>query len=790
MMMANSSPTATNAPLEGLRILDFTSGVGGAYCTMMLADLGADVLKVEPLGGSPDRADDVVFTAYNRNKNAIALDFEGADFAAQLRGLLADADAVVECFAPAVAVRYGLDAKALRAIRPDLIHVALTPFGRESSAAERDADNLILQALSGSMEVTGEPDRAPVLMGLQIPEQMGGIYAGMALLAALERRDNLAVGASVDISMLDVSIGLLSYMANIHFADGSMPRRLGSSHPVIYPYNAFECADGFLTAAPFTQDFWRKFAAAIGRADLADNERYRTFKDRLRNRDELSAILNPILKSRPRAHWLDVLDVGDVPNGPVNTVPEALAMPHTASRSMIVDLEGDPHGRRALGCPIKVEYEDGSTFRPRYRTPPALGSADLISAAAAGSEPAGANVAEEAALPLAGLKVLDLTRMFAGPYCAMLLADMGADVIKVEEGRIGDPTRRNLPIVNGESAYFMSVNRGKKSVVMDLKDPVAQVKLRALIADVDVVIENFRPGVMAKLGLDYASLKQINPDVILCSISGFGQTGPMQKKISFDLVNQAMAGTMAMTGYQGGEPVRIGIPIGDLSGGIYGALGVLAALRSRRRTGRGAMVDVALHDVLLAQLGDVAQRYLATGEAPQPLGSWHVDQAPHGAYEASDGYLAISVKSDAQWRALANATGQPDLADDPQFLTSADRVAARDAIDARLAEVLRQRPVAEWTAIFDQVGVLSAKICSIAEALRLPIAVERGAVFGFSHATAGDFRTVGTALFVDGAPWRASATPPVHGQDDAWLHEHLAAENRSAGEVLAGSMTL
>lgn len=366
-------------------------------------------------------------------------------------------------------------------------------------------------------------------------------------------------------------------------------------------------------------------------------------------------------------------------------------------------------------------------------------------------------------LPLDGVRVVDLTRMFAGPCATAVLADLGAEVVKVEEPRIGDPTRRNLPLWGEESAYFMSLNRGKRSVTLDLKSPTGAAAVRELIATCDVLVENYRPGVMARLGLDHETLAAAHPRLVYCSLSGFGATGPLRDKISFDLVNQAMAGTIDLTGDPEDRPVRIGVPVGDMAGGLYVAIAALAGLRARDRTGRGSWIDLSLHDVLISLLAGVAQRYLSTGEVPTRTGSRDRDVAPQGCYRASDGWLVLSAVTDTHWCALAGALDLP--ADDERFADARSRKRHESELDALLATGLGERTVARWTADLTAAGVPAAPVLSLPDALGSALVAGGGIAFDAEHPTVGPMRNLASPLVLDGHRAGVGATSPVHGAD-------------------------
>ncbi|HWP35338.1 MAG TPA: CoA transferase, partial [Thermodesulfobacteriota bacterium] len=315
-------------------------------------------------------------------------------------------------------------------------------------------------------------------------------------------------------------------------------------------------------------------------------------------------------------------------------------------------------------------------------------------------------------LPLAGIRILDFTRVLAGPYCTMLLGDLGADVVKVEPPGGGDETRSwGPPFVRGESAYFLAVNRNKRSLVLDLAHPEARAAVERLVASADVLVENFRPGVAERLGLSAARLTARYPQLVYCAISAFGQGSPGSERPGYDLLIQAESGLMSVTGEPDGPPVKVGVAIADLVTGLHAALAIVAAIAARpARGGRGGVIDVSLYDCTLALLSTLVTSYLATGRVPGRWGSAHPQIVPYQAFAASDGYLVVCVTNDKFWRALCTCLERPDLADDPHFATNAGRVAARERLVAELAACFARRPVAEWLARLAAAGVPAGPI--------------------------------------------------------------------------------
>lgn len=366
--------------------------------------------------------------------------------------------------------------------------------------------------------------------------------------------------------------------------------------------------------------------------------------------------------------------------------------------------------------------------------------------------------------PLAGVRVLDLTQVLAGPYASMVLGTLGADVIKVERPPEGDPARRMTPLTGGVSAYFMAANINKRSIVLDLQRSDGQALFLKMARHADVVLDNFRPGVMTRLGLDYPRLAEVNPAVIACSISAFGQDGPYRDRPAFDLVIQAMSGLMSVTGEPGRPPVRMGLPMGDIGGGLAAVIGIQAALVERARTGRGQAVDVALLDALIGMQSYIAANRLATGIDPEPVGSAHPNIVPYQSFRCRDGDLAVATFTDPFWQRLAPALGLAQLAEDPRYATNVERVRHRATLIPTLEAVFRTRSRAEWYEILRAAGVPAGPVNSVGEALDDPQVRHRGMILTQDHPTAGRVQTAaGPVRF--GPPRDAPHRPaPLLGQ--------------------------
>jgi CoA:oxalate CoA-transferase len=361
--------------------------------------------------------------------------------------------------------------------------------------------------------------------------------------------------------------------------------------------------------------------------------------------------------------------------------------------------------------------------------------------------------------PLAGTFVVDLTRVLAGPYCTMVLADLGARVVKVEAPERGDDARQIGPFVGGVSAYFVSLNRGKESIALDLRDGPDRAVFELLLARADVLVENFRPGVMERLGFGFSSLQARFPRLVVASTSGFGQTGPYARRPAYDVVVQAMGGIMSLTGQPGGPPTRVGTSTGDITAGLFTAIGVLAALVERARGGRGRHVDVAMLDCQVATLENAIARFAATGEIPGPIGSRHPSITPFQAFRTRDGWLVVAAGNDPLFAKLAAALGRPELASDPRFRTNDDRTRNVSALAAELEPAFAARPSAEWLAAFEAAGIPCGPMNDVAAVLSDPQVRARNMIVSGEDPAAGRFSLAGNPVKLSGVEDPATRPP-------------------------------
>jgi formyl-CoA transferase len=393
--------------------------------------------------------------------------------------------------------------------------------------------------------------------------------------------------------------------------------------------------------------------------------------------------------------------------------------------------------------------------------------------------------------PLSGLRILDLSRVLAGPYCTMILGDLGADVIKVEPPE-GDETRGwGPPLLGGESAYYLCVNRNKRGMILDLKNPDGQKVVRELASRSDVLVENFRPGTLERFGLDPAALRGENPGLVTCSISGFGQTGPRRDQPGYDFMIQAMGGVMSFTGEPGGQPIKVGVAVTDVIAGLYAVIAIQGALAQRQKTSQGQQLDISLFDTQLAWLVNVGSNYLVSGESPKRYGNAHANIVPYQSFSARDGYFCLTVGNDRQFIKLCELMGHPEWSNDPRFSGNRERVENRDTLIPLLQGVFQERPAAEWLGMLEGAGIPCGPILTLDRVFAEPQVAAREMLIRMEHPVTGRIPMVASPLKMDATPVRYRLSPPRAGEHTREvLHEVLGYSDRECRHLLEAKAAL
>lgn len=383
---------------------------------------------------------------------------------------------------------------------------------------------------------------------------------------------------------------------------------------------------------------------------------------------------------------------------------------------------------------------------------------------------------------LDGIRILDLSRVLAGPFCTQLLGDLGAEVIKIEQPGKGDDTRQwGPPWFHGESAYYLSCNRNKKSVTVNLQEEAGRDLIRKLATHCDVLVENFKTGAMAKWGLDYSSLREINPRLIYCAITGYGQTGPLAARPGYDFIIQAQGGLMSITGDPDGEPCKVGVAVADIVTGLYAHNAILAALFHRERTGEAQSIDIALFDAQISWLANVAMNYLVTGEPPQRYGNSHPNIVPYQTFRTADGHLALGVGNDGQFQKLCEQLELPELAGDVRFQTNANRVKNRNPLVEILQKKLAQHTTTKWVEQLTAVGIPAGPINTVAQALAEPQVAARDMLIEIMHPSGAPLKFLGPVPKFSATPARIQSPPPLLGEHTERVLRDLL--HHTAGEI-------
>jgi crotonobetainyl-CoA:carnitine CoA-transferase CaiB-like acyl-CoA transferase len=792
---AATAPTSSpSAPLSGLRVLDLCRVVSGPFGSLLLADLGAEVIRVESLPGpgttaaiDPDRlSEDEAFNwGLSRNKHSVSLNLKSDEGRRLFQQLVAQADVVVDNFRPGVTQRLGVDRDSLVAFNPSIITCSLTGFGGDGPWATMPAYDPIVQAMCGTMNYTrlGE-DMSPVRWGIPIGDLFAGVFSAIGVVAATIHRDRTGAGQHVDVSMLDVMLALNTYRVPqaLTFGQEPLPAPFEGGQGTV-PFGNFECSDGWI-ATCISQRMWPAAARVMERPDLLTDERFNTGPARHAHRDELVALLQDVFKQRSADWWQENLMSAGVVCGKITRVADVFQHPQVLARGMSVDLT-DEFGRTATVVGDSLKFSDVSTWRaPRQvgadtamvlRTLLGLDDAELERLAAAGVVhcgddsgsvplrervvPAGdLDGSRQIGRPLEGTTVLEMNGDEPSKaFAAQLLADLGADVIRVERpfGQVMEP----YPDESREASFRAGLNRGKRSVVADLKTPEGLDFLLGLAGRADVMIDNYRPGVLKRLGLDYDALSEKNDKLIATSITGFGHSGPWSAYPAFDNAIQALGGGMSITvdHTRPEVPIRWGNPIGGLTGAMFAALGTLGALRLRSLRGHGQRLDISLFDSQVALLSYRAPQAVTVGKEflPEPRRGG-TGSLPFGVFRTADDKFFTICITQQFWAKFCEAAGHPEWVEDPRFATEPLRRENEDDLYALVEPSFLERTAKEWEALYYSLKLPGAVVLTVNEAFSHPQAIARGMRLQLS-----DPDVAGGIIEVANAPLKLSATPEL-----------------------------
>lgn len=718
------TPHRVAPPLAGYTVIDLSTGIAGAYCTKLLADGGADIVKVESPEGDPLRAwsasgatipagsDGALFSFLAGAKHSVVADPTGDDDADLVNRLLAAADAVVWSAGSTVAEHPDFTAQAIHRRHPHLTVTSITPFGLQGPWRDRAATEFTLQAWSGGIVGLGrgEQERPPVFVGGQVGEYLAGVYASAATLASRWRRIDGGAGELLDLSMLETQILSLTYYPVSYFDVLGRPWR-DMRRPTIP--GVAQAKDGLVDLGCGTAQQWFDLCAMVGHPEWIDEESPLSITEQANiHADELFSWL----AATPVDEIRELASAFRIPNAPVANGANVTSFDQFVERDSFVRNPRD--GFRQPSHPYRMRPAQLRALQPA----PRLGEhTERYRAAPLPARPAPTGAAK--ALPLSGIRVLDMTTFWAGPCCTHSLALLGAEVIHVESTRRPDGTRMiaGIPVTKDQwwekSPIFEALNTNKKGLTLDLQSPRGRELLRRLITTCDVVVENFTPRVLDQIGLDFATVQSIRPDTVLVRMPGFGLEGPWRDNPAFAYVIESAAGVSWLTGYPDRTPYDP-YSIGDPNAGVHALNAILLALEHRRRTGEGVFVEAAMVDAALSIAAEQVIEYTAYGALLERAGNRGPTAAPQNLYRSADidefgrldSWVAIAVATDDQWDSLCRALGSPSWATDPTLSTDSGRRAHHDAIDERLAAWCGRRSRDEIVATLWDAGVPVAKV--------------------------------------------------------------------------------
>ena len=793
--MVNPEPPT---PLGLLRIIDLSQGVSGAYCTKLLAGLGADVVKVEPPAGDaarlvppfwkdePNPETGSLFLHLNTGKRSVSLDVDQAGDVQTLRRLIAGADAVIESFPPGFMDEHGLGYDALRELNPSLVMTSITPFGQTGPYRDWKANELVSYALGGYAHLTGFPEQEPIKAHGYVVQYHAGLHASVATLAALWRRHEQDMGEYIDVSVHDAVAFIVDGMPERYrnFGVNSVrtgTRNVGSPRSAAVFSEVQRCADGYLHVhSPMGP------AHHNGIADLLDEPRWLTpeFAAELpEDTDVIDGVLVPWLSDKTRDQAWRLAQKVNAPWTPVQTIPEILADPQLESRGYWLDLDHPVIGKvRHLAYNYRLNDTPWRTRRAPLlgeHTEEVLGSLDAPTESRSRRAPVVAGAGAAAPVrrrPLDGIRILDLSGGVVGPVGGGILADLGAELIRIEQPARVAAQRRIQAQARGGTNIGISAfgvhHHDKRHLSLDLRQPEGMDVLEQLIGVSDVLWENFSPRVMSNFGIECPTLQEINPRMIHVAMPAFGRSGPYRDFISMGPGVDAISGLSELTGYADGPPMKPGNFYADYMNGMLASHCILAGLFARDRTGRGQHIEATMLEAEVNAFGEAIVGYTLTDRAPTRRGNGHPTMAPHNVYpcHGDDRWVAIAVEDDDQWQALVRVMGTPAWAGEADFAGASGRHERQKEVDGRIAEWTREQDHREVMELLQAAGVPAGAVLHPEEMLEDPQLLHRGF---YRDVPGTDLRTVSPGWQFAGTPMPVTAPPPEFGQDNDWVLRDL-----------------
>ena len=694
-------------PLDGMKILELTGDISGSVCTLLLSDFGAEVIKIEypqSFFAECSEEEKCARATYNRGKRCTVIDMEDDGSRERFWDLCREADAFVEDFCPGTMEKWGITYETLKKVNPSIVYTSVSGYGQDGPYAERNVSEAVIQAESGLMSITGPRGRDSVRCGADISSYMAAMTGCIGTLTGLIGAQRTGQGRRVDVSMLDTSVLCLENQLAVYMKDGIVPKPMGNSYDLFAPVGVYKSRDKkeFMLSVG-TDRQWEVLCRALEKPEWIEDDMYITNMRRVEHIDRLDRELRREFEKYDREELAQRFVSSHCVYGNINDFQAVAGHPQMAHRSMIVQaVYPDGTKYRVPGSPIqmsgmerKTEYpvelpesdcDRAASFRAAWSSPAKQKESPGRTEENQDRAKTASDSMEEGAgsLPLSGIRILDFSQFLSGPLCTLMLSDFGAEVIKIENPPLGDNTRYGPYIEREVSSHYAMRNRGKKSIVLNMKDEEQKELFLKMVKSADAVVDNYKPGTMEKFGITYELLREINPRIVFTSISGYGQSGPYASHAAFDQPVQAESGVMSITGEAGGMPVKCGASIGDVAGGLAACTGTLMGILDARRTNTGRRVDVSMMDALVFGLGNRFSSYLRTGLVPVPQGTRSAGEAPSGAYRCVDGVrMMISVKTEEQWKNFCSALGRQDWLKEKKWASAELR--EEDAADLDLA---------------------------------------------------------------------------------------------------------
>ncbi len=755
-------------PLKGIRILDLTKLSG--YCGMELADYGAEVIKVEqPDGGDPIRRMEPLknevspYHLYrDRGKKSITLDLNQSGDRETFKELVRTADAVIENYTPGTMEEWGLDYNSLSMLNPMLVYGRITAYGSNGEEYDTPYSDLVAQAKSGVMHFTGFPENPPTRIGFKISEHYASSFMASAICIAIFNAQETGEGQYLETSLAGSVIAISEDKVITYGAENEDPMRTGNAHPLINPYDILKCKNGYVAMGISSDAQWAKFCNAFGTTTWLEDSKYCSnlvrgyhyFGDL---RDKIEALF----ENYTMQEIAKICDDALIPGTMCSTTKEALVEPQLHARNMIIDVENKQAGNFKMpGRPIKISGEEEDDFKPA----PNLGEHNDEILKDMKSEP---TIPKEAVKftrkkdrPLEGIKILDFSQVLAAPFCGMLLADMGAEVIKVERPGSGDISREYGPYINDISLYFCQYNRGKKGIAIDMRNEEGKKLVMDLVKDVDIVIENFKYGTLEKLGIGYDEMIKVNPEIIYGSIAGFGTYGPLSHLPCMDIIAAARSGLVGTSGEDGEAPIKPGFSLCDTWAGLQLLRGLSMALLNKQKTGKGMRVDIAMLDCAFYMCEEPVLEYSTTGEFTKRSGNHDPHYAPFGEFATYDGNVVIAVKDQEEWKNLCKFLEARDLYEDERFKDNESRVKNREALIEAIENYTKNMGRYDIERGLLERNIPASAVQSLAEFYNNPQTKSLNVITKVNQPGVGDYTVVNTPIYFSKTPVNPNSPAP------------------------------